>query len=141
MIRRVVTVLGLVGLLVPFAGCSTFPSGTPRWGYAGPPPLYHFHDDVSIEHQGDTGPPAPWATGSNIPGSKRYWWIPGSPEWYTFQGPQGPTGQPGPAGPQGAAGLHGPAGVPGEPGVPGAAGAAGTGGLQGAPGTLAGATR
>ena len=141
MMRRVVIVLALASLLVPFAGCSTFPSGTPRWGYAGPPPLYHFHDDVSIEHQGDTGPPAPWATGSNIPGSKRYWWIPGSPEWYTFQGPQGPTGKPGPAGPQGPAGAQGPAGVAGTPGPAGATGPAGAAGLQGAPGVLAGGTR
>lgn len=135
MIRRAVIALALASLVAPAAGCATFPSGTPRWGYAGPPPLYHFQDG-SIEDVSATGPPAPWTQGNgNIPGSKRYWWIPGSPEWYTFAGPAGPTGKPGPAGPQG------PAGVAGNPGPAGPSGVVGPAGGPGSAGALAERTR
>ncbi len=111
-----VVVLALVA-----AGCASGTSTTPRVGYDGIVPLYAFQDGY-IEHQSTTGPEPPGATGSNIPGSRRYFWLPGSPEWYTFAGSEGLTGPQGPMGPQGPAGV---AGAPGPIGPVGVAGAAG----------------
>lgn len=126
--KRAVIALAVAGLVLPVAGCASS-SGTPRWGYAGPPPLYKLHDDVYIEHVGITGPEQPsFAYGSNVPGSKRYYWMTGSPEWYTFAGPAGPVGKPGPTGPQGPDGVAGPAGPAGPAGVAGAVGPGGPAG-------------
>jgi hypothetical protein len=116
--------LAVAAFALAIAGCAS--TTTPRWGYVGPP-LYVWGDGY-IEDQSATGPPAPWALGPSVPGSRRYWWIPGSPEWYTFQGPPGPAGKPGsagaegPPGAMGPAGLAGPAGPTGPPGAPGAPG-------------------
>lgn len=127
MLARTTTMAAIATFAIAAAGCA---SGTPpRFGYDGPPPLFAYEDGY-VEDQSRHGP-LPWyAQGTAIPGSPRYWWIPGSPEWYVFAGPQGPAGAPGPPGPQG------PAGVAGAPGPPGVAGEAGAPGLVGPSGQL-----
>ena len=108
------------------AGCAS--TATPRVGYGGPPPLFEYQDGY-VEDRSPYGP-MPTYAGENttIPGSKRYYWIPGSPEWYTFRGPQGPAGLAGPAGPQGPRGLAGAAGPLGPSGIAGARGPEGASG-------------
>src|SRR5216117_257266 len=86
------------------AGCAS--TATPRVGYGGPPPLFEYQDGY-VEDRSPHGPLPAWAYEPAIVGSKRYYWIPGSPEWYTFTGPQGPAGRAGPAGPQGPRGSQG----------------------------------
>lgn len=123
-----------VVLLAVAAGCAST-RGTPRFGYSGPP-LYEWENGYYVEDQTRDGPVPTWWKGTNIPGSPRYWWIPGSPEWYTFAGPQGRAGVQGPEGPQGPPGVAGSPGVAGPSGPAGPAGTAGTAGAAGTPGTL-----
>ena len=118
---------GLLALVV--AGCASGTTTAASWGYDGRIPLHAFQDGY-IEHQSATGPVPPGAIGSNIPGSRRYFWLPGSPEWYTFAGPAGAAGPQGPMGPQG------PAGVNGASGATGFVGSQGVTGPQGQPGRL-----
>jgi hypothetical protein len=126
---RAGTVVAVAVLALVAAGCASGKSTTPRLGYDGIVPLYAFQDGY-IEHQSTTGPEPPGATGSNIPGSRRYFWLPGSPEWYTFAGSEGVAGPQGPRGPQGLAGVNG------APGPMGPVGVAGPVGPQGQPGRL-----
>jgi hypothetical protein len=121
--------VGVVALGFAVAGCASS-SGTPKFGYGGPVPLYAFQDGY-VEDQTQYGPQSRWASGTMVPGSRRYSWIPGTDEWYTFPGPAGPPGPMGPQGPQGAAGLQGP------PGLAGVAGVAGPPGPRGSAGILA----
>ena len=107
------------------AGCAS--TATPRVGYGGPPPLFEYQDGY-VEDRSPHGPLPAWAYEPAIVGSKRYYWIPGSPEWYTFTGPQGPAGRAGPAGPQGPRGLAGAAGPLGPSGIAGARGPEGASG-------------
>lgn len=113
--------VGIATLAIATAGCASTP---PRLGYGGPPPLFTYQDGY-VEDQSRHGPLPTYAQGTAVPGSKRYWWIPGSAEWYVFAGPQGPPGNaglPGPQGPAGIAGVPGPmgpAGVGGDPGPTG----------------------
>jgi hypothetical protein len=138
MLRHLMTGLTAVTLVIVAAGCSSTTSTTPRWGYAGPPPLFA-HGDGYVEDQTATGPIPSWARDTNIPGSRRYSRFPGvSEEWYTFAGPTGPAGQPGLAGLEGSAGLGGPAGPPGPAGAPGPVGPVGEVGPPGAAGVLRG---
>jgi hypothetical protein len=140
---RGVNALLVAGLALGAAGCAaTTSTGTPRWGYAGPPPLFRFADGY-VEDQSATGPLQTWRFGPDMPGKKRYGWIPGSPEWYTLPGPPGPVGKAGPPGPQGPPGLagsqgiigpQGPVGVAGPPGPAGPQGVAGAPGAPGSPG-------
>ena len=51
--RYVVTALGMAGLVVAAAGC-TQSTGTPRWGYEGPP--LHHSPGGSVEYWLATGP-------------------------------------------------------------------------------------
>jgi len=128
MLRHLMTGFMAATVVIVAAGCSSTTSTTPRWGYAGPPPLFSYQDGY-VEDQTATGPIPTWWQGPNVPGSRRYSRFPGvTEEWYTFQGPPGPAGKPGPAGPAG------PAGSPGPVGLPGPAGAIGLMGLQGAQG-------
>lgn len=139
MFRHLMTGLTAATLVIVAAGCSSTTSTTPRWGYAGPPPLFA-HGDGYVEDQTPTGPiPSLNFGGTNIPGSRRYSGFRGVPEeWYTFAGPAGAAGQPGLAGLQGPAGPAGPAGPPGPAGAPGPVGPAGEQGPPGAPGMLLG---
>ncbi len=137
MLRHLMTGLTAAALVIAVAGCS---STTPRWGYAGPPPLFA-HGDGYVEDQTATGPVPTLSTvgNTNIPGSRRYSGFPGvTEEWYTFAGPAGPAGQPGSAGLQGPAGPAGPAGLPGPAGPPGPVGPVGEQGSPGQPGMLLG---
>ncbi len=128
---RRVTALVVLGVGVAAAACATTtPSGTPRWGYAGPPPLFRFQDGY-VEDRSALGPMQWWEWEVPMPGTSRYSWIPGSPEWYTFQGPPGPMGKQGPPGPQGPPAVAGRAGSPGPVGVAGVPGGQGSAGTQG----------
>ena len=120
-------VLAVVVLALIAAGCASGTSTPSRLGYDGRVPLYAFQDGY-VEDQSVTGPPPPGAIGSNIPGSRRYFWMPGSPAWYTFAGPAGPAGPQGPMGPQGAAGVNGASGAMGPVGLQGPAGPQGQSG-------------
>jgi hypothetical protein len=138
--RYLITGLAAVTVAIVAAGCSSTTSGTPRWGYAGPPPLFAYQDGY-VEDQTVTGPVPIWAMSTNVPGSRRYSKFYRVPEeWYTFPGPagaegkQGIAGPTGPAGAVGQAGPSGPAGAPGIAGAPGPAGLAGAAGLPGLPG-------
>jgi collagen triple helix repeat protein len=140
MFRHLMTGLTAATLVIVAAGCSATTSTTPRWGYAGPPPLFA-HGDGYVEDQTATGPVPTLSTvgNTNIPGSRRYSGFPGvTEEWYTFAGPSGPAGRPGSAGLPGPAGPAGPAGPPGPAGAPGPVGPAGAAGPPGAPGVLRG---
>jgi hypothetical protein len=140
MFRHLMTGLTAATLVIVAAGCSSTTSTTPRWGYAGPPPLFA-HGDGYVEDQTATGPVPTLSTvgNTNIPGSRRYSGFPGvTEEWYTFAGPAGPAGQPGLAGLPGPAGPAGPAGPPGPAGAPGPVGPAGVQGPPGEPGMLLG---
>jgi hypothetical protein len=146
MLGHLMTGLAAATLVMAAAGCSSTTS-TPRWGYAGPPPLFGYLDGY-VEDQTATGPVPSWAQGTNVPGSRRYSGFPGvTEEWYTFSGSAGPAGKPGPAGLAGPAGAPGPAGSPGPAGAPGPvgpvgpAGPPGPAGPQGAPGAPGGVIR
>jgi hypothetical protein len=131
MLRYLMTGLAAATLVIVAAGCGSTTSTTPRWGYAGPPPLFAYLDGY-VEDQTASGPIPSWAYDTNIPGSRRYSKFPRVPEeWYTFPGPAGPAGAVGLAGPAGPAGPPGPAGVPGIAGAPGPMGPAGVAGLPG----------
>ena len=136
-LRHLVVGLTAATLLVVAAGCSSTTTA-PRWGYAGPPPLFA-HEDGYVEDQTATGPVPWWARGTNVPGSRRYSRFPGvTEEWYTLPGPTGPAGQPGRAGLPGPPGSVGPGGPPGPAGPPGPVGPVGEPGPPGAPGVLRG---
>ena len=138
MLRHLVTGLTAATLVLVAAGCSSTTSTTPRWGYAGPPPLFAYGDGY-VEDQTATGPVPWWARGTNVPGSRRYSRFPRvTEEWYTFPGPAGPAGKPGLAGLAGPAGPAGPPGPAGPAGAPGPVGPAGEVGPPGAPGVLRG---
>jgi collagen triple helix repeat protein len=138
MFRHLMTGLTAATLVIVAAGCSSTASTTPRWGYAGPPPLFA-HGDGYVEDQTATGPIPAWKFNTNVPGSRRYADWPGvTEEWYTFAGPSGSAGQPGLAGLPGPAGPAGPAGPPGLAGAPGPVGPVGEVGPPGAPGVLRG---
>jgi len=138
MFRHLMTGLTAAALVIVAAGCGSTTSTTPRWGYAGPPPLFGFGDGY-VEDRTATGPVPWWGQGTNVPGSRRYANFPGaSEEWYTFAGAAGPAGKPGLAGLTGPAGPAGPAGPSGPAGAPGPVGPAGAGGPPGAPGILRG---
>lgn len=133
MLRHLAAGLTALMLVIIAAGCSSTAS-TPRWGYAGPPPLFAYLDGY-VEDQSATGPVPTWRFSSNTPGSRRYASFDGVTEqWYTFPGPAGPAGTQGPAGPAGLAGPPGPDGAPGMAGTPGPVGPAGVAGLPGPPG-------
>ncbi len=133
MSRYLMTGLTAAALVVIVAGCSSTTS-TPRFGYAGPPPLFAYLDGY-VEDQTASGPIPSWAYETNIPGARRYSQFRNVPEeWYTFAGPAGPAGPEGIAGPIGPAGPAGPAGVAGIAGEPGPIGPAGVAGLEGPPG-------
>lgn len=134
MLRVMANATAAVVLLAVAAGCAST-SGTPRYGYSGPP-LSEWENGYYVEDQTREGPLPTWAHGTAVPGSKRYWWIPGSPEWYTFAGPEGPAGVQGPAGPQGPPGVAGSPGIAGPVGLGGPAGTTGAAGAAGTPGTL-----
>jgi len=128
MLRYLMTGFMAATVVIVAAGCSSTTSTTPRYGYAGPPPLFSYQDGY-VEDQTATGPIPTWSQGPNVPGSRRYSRFPGvTEEWYTFPGPPGPAGKPGPVGP---AGLAGPPGLVGLPGSPGVVGLTGLEGLQG----------
>ena len=128
MTRYVMSAVAVATLVIAAAGCAmTTPSGTPKIGYGGVVPLYQWQDGY-VEDQSARGPDMWWETGPRPPGSRRYGWIPGANEWYTFAGPQGPAGPTGPRGPQGSQGIAGAAGPIGPSGAPGVAGAAGASG-------------
>jgi collagen triple helix repeat protein len=133
MLRYLMTGLAAATLVIVVAGCSSTTS-TPRWGYAGPPPLYAYLDGY-VEDQTANGPIANWWYSTDPPGTRRYNRFPRVTEqWYTFPGPAGPAGTPGPvglAGPPGLPGPAGPAGPQGTPGVAGAPGPVGPAGLAG----------
>jgi hypothetical protein len=134
MLRYLMTGVTAATLVLVTAGCSSTTSTTPRWGYAGPPPLFAYLDGY-VEDQTATGPLPTRAMGTDPPGSRRYSGFRRVPEeWYTFPGPAGPAGKQGLAGPAGPAGPPGPAGAPGIAGAPGPAGPAGVAGLPGPPG-------
>lgn len=140
MLRQVMTGLAAASLVMVAAGCSSTTSTTPRWGYAGPPPLFAWGDGY-VEDQTATGPVPMWSTGNtNVPGSRRYSGFPGvTEEWYTFAGAAGPAGRQGlagPAGPAGAPGLAGSQGPAGPPGPVGPVGVAGPPGPAGPPGAV-----
>ena len=85
------------------AGCAS--TATPRVGYGGPPPLFKYQDGYA-EDRSPYGPmPTNAGENSTIPGSRRYYWIPGSAEWYTFAGPNGPAGPAGSVGQRGGRGF------------------------------------
>ena len=139
MFRHVTTALTAVTLVTALAGCGASTSSAPRWGYAGPPPLFAYGDGY-VEDQTTTGPVPWWAYSTNVPGARRYKNFPGvSEEWYTFPGPagsQGPVGPAGPSGPPGPRGVQGIAGVAGTPGEAGPAGPPGLPGRQGQYGSV-----
>jgi hypothetical protein len=134
MLRNLMTATAAATLVIVAAGCS---STTPRWGYAGPPPLFAYQDGY-VEDQSATGPVTTWDRGTHAPGTRRYSGFRNVPEeWYTFAGPAGPAGPDGPAGPVGLAGPvghPGPAGPQGVAGLPGLSGPAGPVGSPGLPG-------
>lgn len=132
LIRTALVAVVAVGLIAAVAGCSSTTAPSQRWGYDGRVPLYSWMDGY-VEDQTATGPVAWWASGTNVPGSKRYHWIPRSQEWYTFQGPPGPAGKPGEQGPTGPVGAQG---LVGAPGVAGPVGVTGVASSAGAPGRL-----
>jgi hypothetical protein len=132
LIRTALVAVVAVGVIAAISGCSSTTPPGQRWGYDGRVPLYSYMDGY-VEDQTETGPVAWWAYNTNVPGSKRYHWIPGSQEWYTFVGPEGPAG---PTGPQGTTGAMGPQGPAGAPGVAGPVGVAGVAGAAGEPGRL-----
>ncbi len=133
MSRYLMTGLTAAALVVIAAGCSST-AAAPRFGYAGPPPLFAYLDGY-VEDQTASGPIPSWARDTNIPGARRYSRSRNIPEeWYTFPGPAGPAGPEGVAGPAGPAGPPGPAGAPGVAGEPGPMGPAGVAGLPGPPG-------
>lgn len=147
MLRPIMKGLMAAALVVVAAGCGATTSTTPRWGYAGPPPLYSFLDGY-VEDQTATGPLTTWAQGTNIPGSRRYSTFRDVPdEWYTFpgpagvQGPQGVAGLAGPAGPAGPPGPAGPVGIAGPVGPAGIAGLPGPAGTAGPPGGMGSVAR
>jgi hypothetical protein len=128
MLRYLMTGFMAATVVIVAAGCSSTTSTTPRFGYAGPPPLFSYQDGY-VEDQTATGPMPTWDKEGRVPGARRYSGFPGvTEEWYTFPGPPGPAGKPGPMGPAGLAGLPGPVGPAGP------AGAVGLMGLQGAQG-------
>jgi hypothetical protein len=132
--RYLMTGLTAAALVIVAAGCSSTTSTTPRFGYAGPPPLFAYLDGY-VEDRTASGPIPSWAYETNIPGARRYASFRNVPEeWYTFPGPAGPAGVEGVVGPVGPAGPAGPAGAPGIAGVPGPVGPAGVAGLPGSPG-------
>lgn len=134
MLRLLMTGLTAAAIVIAVAGCSSTTSTTPRWGYAGPPPLYSFQDGY-VEDQTATGPMATWDKTGNPPGARRYSRFPGvTEEWYTFPGPPGPAGKPGPVGPMGPVGSAGLTGPPGPMGPAGTPGSSGLSGPQGTPG-------
>ena len=122
--RSVGMVAAATTLAIVAAGCASTTSTTPRVGYGGIIPLYQWQDGY-VEDRSETGPMPTWATGTNTPGSRRYGWIPGAQEWYTFAGPNGPAGKPGPMGPQGPDGVTGEQGPAGPAGLSGVAGGPG----------------
>lgn len=137
--RRMMVALAAVTVAIGLAGCGATTSGTPRWGYVGPP-LYAYQNGY-VEDQSLRGPLQPFAGGENSPlstlraGFTRYSWIlphETDQEWFVFQGAPGPQGKPGlmgaqgPQGLQGIAGLQGPMGPQGSVGVAGKAGQPGT---------------
>lgn len=129
MFRSLVKTAGIAIVALAIVGCAATGT-TPKVGYGGPPPLFYWQDGWYVEDQSVHGPVPTWAYDPAIPGSPRYWWIQGSPEWYTFVGPQGPAGV------QGAMGAQGPQGVAGPAGPAGAVGVTGARGPDGAPGRL-----
>lgn len=142
MTGRVLLAITTLGLAMAATGCGGTASTTPpRWGYAGPPPLYRWQDGY-VEDRTDTGPIPTYQFKPNVPGQRRYAafakfdsrtnYI--TEEWYTFEGPQGLAGAPGPQGPQGSAGVAGAAGPPGPVGLAGAPGPIGPAGVEGPPG-------
>ena len=60
MLRHLMTGLTAAALVIAVAGCSSTSSTTPRWGYAGPPPLFA-HGDGYVEDQTATGPIPSWS--------------------------------------------------------------------------------
>ena len=78
MFRNLMTGLTAAALLIAVTGCSSTSSTTPRWGYAGPPPLFA-HGDGYVKDQTATGPIPWWGQGTNVPGSRRYANWPGLP--------------------------------------------------------------
>jgi hypothetical protein len=105
MVRHLMTGLTAATLVIVAAGCGSTTSTTPRWGYAGPPPLFAYGDGY-VEDQTPTGPIPSLNLGTNIPGSRRYSGFRGVPEeWYTFAGAPGPVGPVGEAGPPGEPGT------------------------------------
>ena len=131
--KALVAVSVAASLAVLVAGCaSTESTTTPRVGYGGPPPLFSYMDGY-VEDRGPNGPVPYWKGSNYAPGTRRYSWISGAEEWYTFPGPTGPAGKPGPAGPAGPDGV---AGIPGPVGPVGAVGPAGPLGPSGSPGRL-----
>ena len=128
MLRYLMTGFVAATLVIVAAGCSSTTSTTPRFGYAGPPPLFSYQDGY-VEDQTATGPMPTWDKEGRVPGARRYSGFPGvTEEWYTFPGPAGPAGPQGPVGPMGPVGLSGPAGAPG---LSGSTGPLGAGGEQG----------
>ena len=123
--------LAIGALAIVAAGCAmTTASGTPKYGYDGVVPLYAWQDGY-VEDQSADGP-LPWfAQGPKAPGSRRYDWIPGAQEWYTFPGPAGPVGKSGPRGPEGPQGVIGAQGPAGPMGLMGPMGLEGTAGGNG----------
>ena len=61
MFRHLMTGLTAATLVIVAAGCSSTTSTTPRWGYAGPPPLFAYGDGY-VEDQTATGPVPPLST-------------------------------------------------------------------------------
>src|SRR5512138_77601 len=120
--------LAVATLAVVAAGCASSASTTPRYGYGGIVPLYKWQDGYVEDRTTSGPPPTYWGEVVKVPGAKRYWWIPGTEEWYTFAGPQGPTGVAGAMGPQGTVGVAGKQGPAGPQGVAGVSGPAGTNG-------------
>ena len=128
MLRYLMTGFAAATLVIVAAGCSSTTSTTPRFGYAGPPPLFSYQDGY-VEDQPATGPMPTWDKEGRVPGARRYSGFPGvNEEWYTFPGPAGLAGPQGPVGPMGPVGLSGPAGAPG---LSGSMGPLGAGGEQG----------
>ena len=84
MLRHLMTGFMAATVVIVAAGCSSTTSTTPRFGYAGPPPLFSYQDGY-VEDQTATGPIPTWANQTNVPGSRRYSRFGGvTEEWYTF---------------------------------------------------------
>ena len=108
MLRHLMTGLLAATLVIGAGGWGSATLTTPRWGYAGAPPLFSYQDGY-VEDQTATGPIPTWSFSTNVPGSRRYSRFPGvTEEWYTFPGPPGPAGPAGPPGAPGLAGATGP---------------------------------